>query len=214
MKILIVDDQTLMRDGLKIVLNLEDDMEVVGTAANGKEAYEFVKEVQPDVILMDIRMPITNGVEATRIIKEEFENIIIIMLTTFDDEELIVDAIRNGASGYILKETDYTSLIQSIREIYDGKFILPNKIAKKFLNNIFNTQRNMEEGYYDISTLNFTKKDIEVCKLIALGYSNNEIGKKLFLSKGTVKNYVSRIYSKIGVNNRTAAVLFLKNINF
>jgi DNA-binding NarL/FixJ family response regulator len=212
-KILIADDQTLMRDGLKTILDLEDDFEVVGTACNGREAYELVKETNPDVILMDIRMPILNGVEAAKLIKGEFKDTAILMLTTFDTEDLIVDALACGADGYILKDIDGDRLIQVIKDSYNGDIILPARIAAKLACRVFKTENDTVQNSMDLNSFKITEREIDICKLLCEGYTNKQICDQLYLTIGTVKNYVTSIYNKLGVSNRTSAVLFLKKIN-
>jgi DNA-binding NarL/FixJ family response regulator len=212
LKILIVDDQTLMRDGLKTILDLEDDLEVIGTANNGKEAYALVGQLNPDVILMDIRMPVLNGVEATKIIKAEFKDVAIIMLTTFDTDDLIIEALECGADGYLLKDIDADRLIQSIKEAANGDMLLPAKVAAKLVNRVLNTKNINEEDKMNLDTFKITEREKEICKLLCEGYSNKQICDKLFLTLGTVKNYITNIYSKIGVTNRTAAILFLRKL--
>lgn len=211
-KILVVDDQTLMRDGLKTILDLEEDLEVVGTACNGKEAYKLVKQVEPDVILMDIRMPILNGVEATKLIKEEFKDISIIILTTFDTDDMIIEALACGADGYILKDIDGDRLIQSIKDCFNGDMILPAKIAAKLVTRVLKTQKVITENEMDLNSFQITEREKEICDLLCAGYTNKQICNKLFLTIGTVKNYVTSIYNKLGVSNRISAILFLKKM--
>jgi len=213
LKIVIIDDQTLMRDGLKTILDLEEDMQVVGTAANGYEGHKLVLELKPDIVLMDIRMPVLNGVEATRLIKRELKDVIVIILTTFDDDEFIVEALSCGAAGYILKDIDGDRLIQSIKDAYNGDMILPAKIAAKLATKVLKIENeNSNESGININTFEFTEREKEICKLLSEGYTNKEICEKLFLTNGTVKNYVTNIYNKLGVSNRLSAVLFLKKI--
>lgn len=207
-KVLIVDDQTLMRDGLKTIIELEDNMEVIGTAKNGEEAINVCKNYLPDVILMDIRMPVLNGVECTKIIKTLYEKVKILILTTFDDEEYIIDAIANGATGYILKDIEGDDLIKAINDAYKGSFMMPSQIAQKIarkLKNTTNVTREQKE-----SLKGFSDREIEIAKAMTSGLSNKEIAAILFISEGTVKNYVSNIYSKLGSSDRTVIVLKLK----
>lgn len=212
-KIIIIDDQTLMRDGLKTILDLEDDMEVVGTAENGKKGLEFVKKLMPHVVLMDIRMPELNGVETTRLIKEQFPDIVVLILTTFDDEEYIVEALCNGANGYMLKDMHGDKLIQAIRDGYEGNMIMQSNVAAKLaarLSKSLSTGR--QEAKLSLDDLELTEREIEIGALIADGLTNKEISEKLFISLGTVKNYVTNLYSKLGVVNRAAAVIHLRNL--
>jgi DNA-binding NarL/FixJ family response regulator len=206
-KLLIVDDQNLMREGLKTILSLEEDLEVIGLAENGIKAIELAKAFEPDVILMDIRMPEMSGVESTKIIKTFLPNVKIIILTTFDDDEFIIEALRNGASGYFLKDLPSDSLISSIRDAYKGIVIMQPEIMAKLMASIssvdFNTN-NSKESEFTLSKL--TKREVEIYRLMKEGLSNKEIAGKLFITEGTVKNYVSIIYDKLEVKDRTKAI--------
>lgn len=212
-KILIVDDQSLMRDGLKTIIDLEEDMEVVLTCGNGIEAIDKSKELNPEVILMDIRMERMNGVEATKIIKKNSPNIKIIMLTTFDDDEYIIDALCHGASGYLLKDIDGDKLINSIRDAYKGTLLMPADIAAKLAAKLNESNKISDNGTEDLNkniVEKLSDREIDIAKLMTEGLSNKEISSKLYIAQGTVKNYISSIYSKIGVKNRTNAVIFFK----
>jgi DNA-binding NarL/FixJ family response regulator len=212
-KIAIIDDQTLMRDGLKTILDLEEDMEVVGTAENGKKGLELIKLLQPDVVLMDIRMPELNGVEATRLIKEQFPHIVVLILTTFDDEEYIVEALCNGASGYMLKDMHGDKLIQAVRDGYDGNMIMQSNIAAKLAARLSKTFSSKDQGSkLNADNYDLTEREIEIGALLSEGLTNKEISDKLFISLGTVKNYVTNLYSKLGVGNRAAAVIQLHKL--
>jgi DNA-binding NarL/FixJ family response regulator len=212
-KIAIIDDQTLMRDGLKTILDLEEDMEVVGTAENGKKGLDLIKVLQPDVVLMDIRMPELNGVEATRLIKEQLPNIVVLILTTFDDEEYIVDALCNGASGYMLKDMHGDKLIQAVRDGYEGNMIIQSNIAAKLAARLSKTYSSREQGCkLNADNYDLTEREIEIGALLSEGLTNKEISDRLFISLGTVKNYVTNLYSKLGVVNRAAAVIQLRKL--
>lgn len=207
-KVLIVDDQTLMRDGLKTIIELEDNMEVIATAKNGEDAINECKKDLPDLILMDIRMPVLNGVECTKIIKTLYEKVKILILTTFDDEDYIIDAIANGASGYILKDIEGDDLIKAINDAYKGSFMMPSHIALKIAQKLKNTRNITREQRESLK--GFSDRELEIAKAMTSGLSNKEISATLFISEGTVKNYVSNIYSKIGNSDRTSVVLKLK----
>lgn len=209
-KVMIVDDQTLMRDGLKIILELEDDIEVVAVAKDGKRAYELIDSTKPDIILMDIRMPVLNGVEATKIIKRDYKDISIIILTTFDTDDLIIDALVSGADGYMLKDIEGNTLVESVRKAYNRETILPAKIAAKLVTKLVKGNDDVQKK--SLEEFQITQREKEVCMLLIEGMTNKEICEKLYLSTGTVKNYITNIYNKLGVSNRTAAVLFLKKI--
>jgi DNA-binding NarL/FixJ family response regulator len=212
-KIVIIDDQTLMRDGLKTILDLEDDMEVVGTAENGKKGLELVKVLRPQVVLMDIRMPELNGVEATRLVKSQFPETVVLILTTFDDEEYIVDALCNGANGYMLKDMHGDKLIQAVRDGFEGNMIMQSNIAAKLALRLSkNLSLNKAENKLSLEDLDLTDRELEIGRLIADGLTNKDIADKLYISLGTVKNYVTTLYSKLGVVNRAAAVIHLRNL--
>lgn len=204
--IMIVDDQNLFADSLQTVLNLEDDMEVVATCSNGEEALEKARETRPDLVLMDIRMPEMNGVECTRMLKADYPDVKIVMLTTFDYDEYVVDALLAGANGYILKDTGGDRLIASIREVHRGNFVMPETIARKVGSRLQGEEGETESSIAEI----LSSRELEIGKLMVRGFSNREIAKSLNITEGTVKNYISELYSKIGINDRTRAVIYLK----
>jgi DNA-binding NarL/FixJ family response regulator len=205
---LIVDDQPILREGLKSLLATCDDIEVIAEASNGKEALDQLSIVQPDVVLMDIRMPVMNGVEATKAIKEKYPSITIIILTTFDDDQYILDALRNGASGYLLKDMGIQQLASAIRDGFSGNVLLPGRIANK-LTMMINSVSN-----YPMNESDYSAREKDIIQLLVKGYSNSEIAETLFLSIGTVKNYVSQIYSKANVTDRSNAVIHFKQRGF
>lgn len=207
-KILIADDQTLMRDGLKTIIDLEDNMEVAGTAKNGQEAVEFCKQSPPDLILMDIRMPMMDGVDSTKIIKSLYPEVIILILTTFNDDDYIIDALAYGASGYILKDIEGDDLIKAINDAYKGSFMLPSDVAIKIARRL--TRTNVVTPDQKKSLSDFSEREIEIAKMMVSGFNNKQIASSLFISEGTVKNYISNIYSKLGTSDRTTAVLIIK----
>ncbi len=213
-KVMLIDDQVLLREGLKTIVNLQDDMEVLLEADHGQMAIEMLKDVKIDVILMDIRMPVMNGVEATAAIKKSYPDTAIIILTTFDDDEYIIEALSNGANGYLLKDIDAHVLTESIREAHAGQMMLPGKIAAKLASHLLNKHlyvpQKQGDPVHELDAL--TQRELEIGKLMSEGMSNNQIAKKLYLSEGTVKNYVSEIYSKLGTNNRMHAVTLIMQI--
>lgn len=206
-KVLIADDQTLMRDGLKTILDLEDDIEVIATAENGEIAFKKASELNPDVILMDIRMPIMNGVDSVKRIKSILPKVSVIMLTTFDDDEYIIEALSNGASGYLLKDMPAEKLIEAIRDSLKGQLFIPTNIAAKLISRLYEKETSKKTFKKD---LDLSERELQVSSLLIEGYNNKQISSKLFISEGTVKNYISNIYSKIGISDRTKAALFLK----
>ena len=208
-KVLIADDQRLMQDGLKTILMLDDTLEVIGIASDGEEAIKLAEELLPDVVLMDIRMPRMDGVEATRIIKTRMPSISILILTTFDDDDYIINAISYGASGYLLKDIDGESLVKAVHDAKRGDVIMPGRVAAKIIAKM-NASGLRDEGIPDFSE--FSEREMDIIKKIVDGKSNQDISKELFLSEGTVKNYVSNIYSKINVTNRANAILYFKGL--
>lgn len=208
-RILIADDQPLMRDGLKSILDTEKDMKVAATAANGQEAATLAEILKPDVVLMDIRMPGMNGVESVRIIREKCPDSKVIMLTTFNDEEYIIDALASGACGYMLKDTEIEKLTEAIRDARGGKMIMPPAVAAKLAEGLSRITAAKREGSA-LDVFDFSERELEIAGMLVQGFTNRQISSALFISEGTVRNYLSGIYAKIRVNDRTNAVLTLK----
>jgi DNA-binding NarL/FixJ family response regulator len=207
-RVLLVDDQAIIRDGLRALLEMQEDIQVVGEAANGQEALDRSLALRPDLVLMDIRMPVMDGVEAVRAIKNSCPDTIVIMLTTFDDDEYIINAMTYGASGYLLKDIGSEKLIESIRDGMDGGIILPGRVAAKI------TSRLAQGSTASVTLNDFTEREIDIIRLLTQGKNNKEIADSLFLSIGTVKNYISQIYFKIDVSERAKAVLLFKKLGF
>lgn len=202
LKVLIVDDEALIKDSLKIILSLEEDIEVIGTANNGQEAIEMCREQNIDIVLLDIRMPIMDGVLATKYIKEINKNIKIIILTTFKDDEYIEQAMKYGAAGYILKNQSTDSIINAIRIVYNGNAVFNDEVLKSISSML------KKEKKKSIEELNLTEREFEILKLIGEGMSNKEIASKLFLSEGTVRNYVTELLNKLNLRDRTQLAIF------
>lgn len=203
MKILLCDDQAVIRDGLEMLLTLEKDMQVVGAASDGAEAIELAAQKQPDLILMDLKMPGTNGIEATRDIHARFPHIKILVLTTYDDDEWVFDAIRAGASGYLLKDTPRQKIVEAIRGTMDGKSFLDPAVAGKLMNQIASNQKQPAS----VLAEKLTERELDVLRLLAKGFNNSDIAAQLHLSEGTVRNHVSAILEKLGVSDRTQAAV-------
>ena len=209
-KIVLVDDQTLFVESLRTVLETRaDDLQVVGVAGDGRRAVEVVAQTNPDIVLMDVRMPGVNGVESTRLIKEQYPQTRVLMLTTFDDDQYVIEALRLGAVGYLLKNMPPSELISAIRAVYEGGVLISPQVANKLLGLITNSQMRSEEAqsHNSIAALvnQLSGREKEILQLMAEGLDNKEIARKLFIAEQTVKNYVSVIYSKLGVRDRTQA---------
>lgn len=202
-KILIVDDEKLIREGLKIMLSTFDDIEVVDTAENGYKALEVCKNKDIDVVLMDIRMKDCDGVMGTRLIKEQFTKIKVIILTTFKDKEYIQDALKYGAFGYLLKDSSHEVIYEGIKTAYMGNMVVHPEVANEILINSNYSLNNKEIGKYD-----FSDKEIQIIKYIAEGLTNKEISEKLYLSEGTIKNNITNILSKLNLRDRTQIAIF------
>ncbi|MBD1215922.1 MAG: response regulator transcription factor [Anabaena sp. CoA2_C59] len=204
--ILIVDDQNLIRQGLKALLELESDMKIVGEAENGQIAINLVRELQPNVILMDIRMPIMDGVAATKEINNQFPHCKILILTTFDDDEYVKAALQNGAMGYLLKDTPSEELAVAIRAVNKGYSQLGPGIVKKLITQFpANSLQNLTSVPANLAEL--TPREKEVLRLIAIGNNNREIAQKLYISEGTVKNHITNILNRLNLRDRTQAAI-------
>jgi two-component system, NarL family, response regulator LiaR len=208
-RVLIADDQAIARQGLQVILSVERDIEVVGLARDGQEAVELVEKLQPDLVLMDLKMPRLNGVQATKHIKDKFPTIAILVLTTYDLDDWIANAIRSGANGYLLKDTPPQEIVNAIRGTVQGKSYVDPNIAAKVLQQMQHSP--VTHPRLELSEA-LTERELDVLKLLAKGLSNQEIAEALHLSEGTVRNYLSTLFSKLGVSDRTkAAVLAIQH---
>ncbi|MDR6552153.1 response regulator transcription factor [Paenibacillus qinlingensis] len=209
LKLLLVDDQDLIRESLHIVLGMDPDIEVVGLAENGQVAVKLCKEAQPDVVLMDIHMPVMDGVEATRQIKSAWPHIRVVILTTFQEIGYVVDALSAGAEGYLLKAIHPKELATGIKWVHQGGTLIPHDIAKMLVQQARDggsgTSSEGKEETVRAETYGLSERELQVLHSIADGLNNREIAEKLFLSEGTVKNYISNIYSKMDVRDRVQA---------
>lgn len=207
--ILIADDQAIIRDGLKVILNMEENFNVLGTCENGKLIHGFVDRVSPKVVLMDILMHGELQIEIIRQLKQSYKDVVIIVLTTVEDDEIILQALTAGASGYFLKNMPSCSFIQAIRDCVNGNVSLPLSISVKLTNKLFNLSSKLQETE-KICVMELSEREKEIAQLMVQGLSNKRIASVFYITEGTVKNYISNIYSKIGINDRTQAVLYLR----
>ena len=203
-KLIIADDEMLIRTGLKIMLEASGNVEVLALAESGRAAFESCKEYQPDVVLMDIRMPESNGIEGTKLIKEAFPEVKVLIVTTFQDTEYIVEAVQNGASGYLLKDSSPEAILDGIKVAMSGKVVMDTVISEVLL-----TNTTVEKpASFDAEKWGLTPREVELIQQVAQGLSNKEIAQTLFLSEGTVKNNISTILSKLELRDRTQLVIF------
>ncbi|WP_211745625.1 response regulator transcription factor [Paenibacillus sp. Marseille-Q4541] len=223
-KVLIADDNSFIREGMKIILNSFDDFDVVGTVADGEEAVHFCKSNDVDIALLDVRMPNMNGVEATRVLTEQ-TRVKPLILTTFDDDEFVLEAVKSGACGYLLKNNDPERIRDAIKSVYNNHYVLQDVVLDKIKSNLIadldatNTEvlpstipiaepsLPAREGDKIDRSL-FTARELDVMGLIAKGYSNKEIAKKLFISEGTVANYITSVLNKTGLEHRTQIAIY------
>ncbi|MBS4179176.1 response regulator [Lederbergia citrea] len=207
-RILIVDDQELMRDGLATILNLKAEIDVVGVASNGKEAFEKATRLRPDIVLMDIRMPIANGVEGTKLITSSLPETKVLMLTTFNDSAFIFEALEEGASGYLLKDMPTDAIVQAIMTVQSGGMVLPRELTAEIVKEMRKNQVTDHETKVPKLINDLTERELEVLNKLGLGLNNKEIATELFITEGTVKNHVSNLISKLELRDRTQAAIF------
>jgi DNA-binding NarL/FixJ family response regulator len=210
-RVLLVDDQKLMREGLRILLELEPNLEVAGEAADGQAAIESYSALQPDVVLMDIRMPGMDGAEATWRLRERWPQARVIILTTFDDDEYVFEGLRAGALGYLLKDVSGQELAEAVRTVAAGGALVEPSVARKVLaefSRLAPPARSAGEGLPEP----LTQREREVLQLLARGLRNREIAERLTLAEGTVKNHVTNILQKLGVRDRTQAAVRARDL--
>jgi DNA-binding NarL/FixJ family response regulator len=223
-RVLVVDDQRLMREGIASLLSIQNGIEVVGTAINGQDALEQAVQLHPDVILMDVRMPIMDGVEATALVRRQNLACQILMLTTFDDDEYVINALRAGATGYLLKDIPAADLAKAIQAAHKGIYQLDPTVANKVVasltgRHLRSTQDQQtsipvipggDKPSYAIYNGDLTAREVEVLRLIAVGATNKEIARRLIISEGTVKNHISSILSRLNLRDRTQAAIYAR----
>lgn len=214
--IMIVDDQRLLREGLQTILQSEENLSIVGLCENGMEALQKAKEHRPDVVLMDIKMPIMDGIESMKRIKRELPGTIVLMLTTFAEDRFIVDAMAGGADGFLLKDMPSKMIVRTIHDAMSGGVMLPAPIASKLaakLSVLSDGRADaFDEAKLKASGFAFTERERKIIILMIDGYSNRQISSSLFMSEGTVRNYISVIYNKLGINDRQAAISLLRGL--
>jgi len=207
-RVLICDDQEVVREGLRAILSTDPEIQVVSMAHNGAQALDLIPHSRPDVVLMDLKMPIMNGIQATRRIVEEHPEVRVLVLTTYDADEWVFDAIRGGAAGYLLKDAPGKDLVKAIRDTAAGKTAVDPKVAGKLFNHVARSTSVTDTSVTDA----LSKREREVLGLLARGLTNADIASRLYLSEGTIRNYVSSVLSKLEVSDRTqAAVIALRH---
>lgn len=206
LRVMVVDDHALFRRGLEMVLADEPDLELVGEASDGAEAVQRAQELMPDVVLMDVRMPKRSGIEATREIKDLLPHCKIVMLTISDEEADLYDAIKAGASGYLLKEIPIEEVADAIRSVWAGQSRISPSMATKLLNEF--AQVTKEGSRAQVPGPRLTERELEVLRLVAKGLANREIAKKLYISENTVKNHIRNILEKLHLHSRMEAVVY------
>lgn len=208
-RVLLVDDQRLLREGLRTLLELHKDLRVVGEAGDGREAERLIEHLRPQVVLMDLRMPRMDGVEATRRITDRWPDVTVLVLTTYDDDDLVFRAIDAGAAGYLLKDVGSDALADAIRAASRGEAPLQPRVARKLLRKLrTEVALTAHPPEHSAATATLTAREVEVLRLLGAGSTNREIAARLSLTDGTVKNYISSILAKTGLHDRTQAALF------
>ena len=207
-KVLIADDIVILRQGLKAVLELDDGIEVVALAENGKEAYEKCKVYTPDVVLMDMRMPDYDGAYGICAIKQEHHTIKVLVLTTFDDEQTIEKALESGADGYILKEMEDEKVIASVKSVYGGMSVFGEGVYRLMRKQMVRQPESGTVSKMKTASVKLTEREKDVIRLVAQGYDNKEISKELFLAEGTVRNQISRLLEKLSLKDRTQLAVY------
>jgi DNA-binding NarL/FixJ family response regulator len=201
-RVLVCDDQAVVREGLELILNADAGIEVIGLAADGQQAVELTAVRNPDVVLMDLKMPIMNGIQATELIRRDYPKTRVLVLTTFGEDEWVFDAIRSGAAGYLLKGTPRKEIIEAVKGTFAGKSYIDPDVGGRLLQEVGRAPKAVSTFKLDLSA-----RELEILKLIAKGRNNAEISKQLHITQGTVRNYVSAVLDKLDVKDRTQAAL-------
>ena len=218
-RVVLADDQTLVRQGIRLLLEIEPDIQVVGQAATGREAIQQVEALHPEVVLMDVRMPDMDGVEATRQLKARFPDVSVIILTTFEDDAIVFEGLKAGARGYLLKDISSEEMAEAVRTVAAGKALIQPSLTRKVLEEFTRLATAAEPPAQPASPASpisepLTEREKEVLRALARGCSNREIAQELVITEGTVKNHVSNLIAKLGVRDRTQAVLKAQELGF
>jgi NarL family two-component system response regulator LiaR len=203
-KVIIADDHVLFREGTRNLIEREKDMEIVGEASDGQEAIELVNQLLPHVVLMDIAMPVVNGIEATKIIKAQHPSTAVLILTAYDNDQYIMALLEAGAAGYLLKNVSGSNLVNAIRSVHAGEAVLHPTIAQKVFSRFGGSSR---ESVETAQSIELSERETEILKLAAQGLSNQEVADRLFLSRRTIQSHLANIFRKMDVGSRTEAVL-------
>ena len=207
-RMILVDDQDVVRLGMSAILSTETEITILDTAADGEEALYLVEQHQPDLVLMDLKMPVMNGIQATRLIRERFPAVKVLVLTTYDADEWVFDAIRAGAAGYLLKDSTREELVKAIRLTIEGQTPIDPQVGGRLFSHVTQNVSETDSRFAE----SLSEREMEILKLLARGLNNRAIAEQLHLSEGTVRNYVSSILSKLDVADRThAAILALRH---
>jgi len=211
-KVLIADDQRLVREGIASLLNIQEGISIVGMAVDGLDAVQQALELVPDVVLMDVQMPVMDGIAATKEIRQKLMDCQVLMLTTFDDDEYILKSLQAGASGYLLKDIPADDLAQAVRLTHAGIYQMAPSVVGKLVGHLV-TQKEVSVSKSPVIKIDLTDREMDVLRLVATGATNKEIAEALFVSEGTVKNHVSSILSQLGLRDRLQAALFAHEHN-
>lgn len=210
--VVIADDQMLTREGIRTILDLEDDVEVVGVARDGEEACELVARFHPSLVIMDVQMPEMDGITALKRIKAFAPETYVLMLSTFLEDDYIVEGMANGASGYLLKDMDVDRMIAAIRDTVSGQFVLPSAVATRLAVRLTRMTKEHALAPDRDKSVQLTDREKELAKLVLRGCNNREIAAAMYISEGTVRNYISNLYSKLGVEDRVQAIVRLQSL--
>jgi len=210
--VVIADDQMLTREGIRTILDLEDDLEVVGVARHGGEACELVARLRPTLVIMDVQMPEMDGITALKQIKQFAPETYVLMLSTFLEDDYIVEGMASGASGYLLKDMDVDRMIAAIRDTVSGQFILPSAVASKLAIRLAQMAKGQPSAQVSYASVQLTEREKELAELVIKGCNNREIATAMYITEGTVRNYISNLYGKLGVEDRVQAIMRLQSL--